>query len=205
MTLLRPPTDEEARAVVAEVYSDCKILLVDKNHNQVEQAVAWVLGKLREAGLDVPTADGFLRTYATTLPSLDPAYVAVVGWPGDPAGIGAGDLFRCVHEAEHAWGQIDVDGPLGFCIAYLGSASCRGRYEAHAVGAADELRLEMGYELESPATHAERFRCYNLDDARVAMMAGMLASIQATLRQDVSCYQIARKFTAALASRGILA
>ena len=203
--LIRPPSDQEARDVIREVYGLCKIRLVDKGHDQVEQAIAWALGKLREMGLNVPTAEGFCRDYATTLPSADPAYIACVGWPGDPANIGAGDLFRCVHEAEHAYGQIDVDGPLGFCLAYLGSATCRGRYESHACMAADELRLEMGEALEDPATHADRFRCYNLADPQIAMMAGIMTSVQATLRGGVSCYQISRLFTAALQSRGVLA
>ena len=202
--LIRPPTDEEAREIIAKVYAARGIRLVDKRHDAVSQALAWALGELRGAGLDVPTAEGFLRDYATTLPSLDPAFVAVVGWPGDPAEIGAGDLGRCCHEATHAE-QIARDGAPAFVLAYLASRTARALYEAHACGAADELRLAMGEALPAPAAEAERFRPYLLGDRQIALIAGVLRSVRATLGAGVSCYGVAREMVEALRARGCVA
>ena len=204
MTRIRPPSDQEARDVIREVYGLCKIRLVEKSSDAMSQAIAAALGELRKLGLNVPSGEDYLLDYATTLPDFLGTGVAVVGWPAPLATIGAGDVYRACHEGTHAQ-EIAEDGAVPFAVGYLASRTARALYEFRAVASADELHLAMGDELESPATHAERFRCYALDDARVAMIAGALTSAQATLRGGVSVCATARAFKSALASRGILA
>ena len=197
MRLTRPPTDAEAQAVILDVYRAHNFRLVDKRADPIFLSLASCLDMLRKGGMEVPDGHAFLADYATTIPDPCGTSVALIGWPGELASLGAADLPRACHEGHHGV-EIATDGALTFCAGYLGSKEQRARYEGHAVAAADELLAALGIPWTDPGQHAEFFRAYALGDDQVDEIKGLLVSAHRTLAEGVSMYPIARDFTAAL-------
>ena len=160
-----------------------------------------------------------LSAIFAALAAESPDHVAVIGTSCDPAAIQIDDLDRMCHETQHsAQGSppemappspaqtpvLEYQGALPFMIAYLCRNTSRAMDEGHAVGCANELRIAQGQPLAAPADNAEAFRCYNLGNDDVALIASMLTSINATLREGVSVYAVARDYKNAMLSRGLI-